>query len=175
MNNILYINEHALQRNKERFDTADLISKLKKKNTLNELKIMNIMQTIKGKTSIKKALLVDGYIIILGTFKKDGNYIYKGVSLFTEKQFFTSVNLNFGIHSKPESIYFDDIKNKEIFIDNKYIYSDNKEWENNFISNPFIYKEIKIKCKNKYNEIIKTKKFPLFIKTFSNKIYKISL
>ena len=174
---ILYINQHTIQRINER-SNIDILFILEKQNN-SEIKKFKILQSKNGRNDIKEALFINNkYILPLIVFEKDGIEHYKILSLLYENQFFSSLNLNFGLHTEFESIQFDEIRQEDIYFEEKYLrqYDFNQEWIFKKVNKNRFNKEERIfdvSCKNKDNYILKKYKLPLYLETFNKKIYKL--
>ena len=177
---ILYINNHVKEKFQKRINK--LIDIIKTDNDNNKLKIMYSYQTIDNKNFIKPILVLrNKWFLPLRIFEKDKIYYYKILSVLFETQFFSSINLNFGIHTKPKNIRFNIIEEKDIFFDENYndILKDKKfedfDWEIRFTEkepNKIINLENHIKNKN--NKFLKDiKSLPFKIETLRGKVIEI--
>jgi len=177
---ILYINNHVKKNFQKRINK--LIDIIKTDNDDNKLKIMYGYQTINNKNFIKPILVLrDKWFLPLRVFEKNGIFHYKILSVLFETQFFTSLNLNFGIHTKPKNIRFNIIEEKEIFFDENFndILKNKKfedfEWIINFTEKePDKTIQLEENIKKRKNKILKDiKSIPFKIETLRGKVIEI--
>jgi len=173
---ILYINQHTIQRIEER-SKIDILFVLDKYNKTG-IKKFKILQSKDSIHYVKEALFINNkYILPVIVFDKDGIEHYKVLSLLYENQFFSSINLNFGMHTEFESIQFDEIRQEDVYFDEKYLrkYDVNQDWffrEVEYFDGK-VDKEFDISSKGKSNYILENKKLPLYLETFNKKVYKL--
>ena len=175
----LVINSHTLENfdNRLNFDLANDIYEM---NENYELKIMYGYETRPdGFEFIKPILVINNkYFLPIRIFEKDGIEYYKVLSILYETQYFSSLNLNFGLHTKLKSIRFNVISFKDVYFDKTYKYKDifipfeSKDWILETTDKEG-EKVINVSIKNRKNKVLEKYDLPLNIKTFTNKIIKL--
>jgi hypothetical protein len=122
---ILYINEHTFNAFNNR-SNGQLDSIIKEDNDNLKLKIMYGYESRpEGKNFIKPILVVrNKWFLPVRIFEKEGVCYYKILSVLYETQFFSSINLNFGLHTDPKTIRFNIIEDGETYFDKDYRYVD---------------------------------------------------
>jgi len=174
----LYLSEKVLEKFDERSNGL-LLSYITENNENDELKLMYGFETRPdGKEFIKPILVVrDKYFLPIRIFEKDGIEYYKILSVLYDTQYFSSINLNFGLHTELKPIKFNLISIDDVFFEGKY----NKDINKNFEDFEWILEEtdeeenkvINISIKKRTNKVLKEKKLPLKIKTFRGKVLKL--
>jgi len=178
---ILYINEHTLKQFDNRSNGL-LESFIREDNDNNKLKIMLGYETRPNGLEFIKPILVvrNKWFLPMRIFEKEGVYYYKILSVLYDVQYFSSINLNFGLHTEPNTIRFNLITSGETYFDKEYKYVDFAESFQEYKwtlekTNKEPEKIINItnKLNERTNKVLETEKLPLRLKTFRGKVIEL--
>jgi hypothetical protein len=160
-----------------------LESFIKEDNDNNELKIMYGYESRpEGKEFIKPILVIKNkWFLPVRIFEKNGIEYYKVLSVLYDTQYFSSINLNFGLHTELKPIRFNIIEVGETFFDNTYNYIDitkpfeDFNWKLEKTSDEKVDKIINIsnKIQNRTNKVLEKEQLPFKIKTFRGKVIEL--
>jgi len=176
MSKILYINQHTIQRIEER-SKIDILYVLEKYNQtgIKKFKVLQTINTKEGlKHYIKEALYINNqFILPMNVFVEDNTEHYKILSLLFENQFFSSISLNFGLHTDYEIVKFDEIKIEDKYFPKEMMknYEEQKEWNFRITEEE---PDRVFEVSNRGNNYI-TEKYglPISIETFNRKCIKL--
>jgi len=178
---LLYINEHTLKMFNTRANGM-LESFIREDNDNNELKITYGYETRpNGKEFVKPILIVrNKWFLPLRIFEKDGIQHFKILSVLYDIQFFSSINLNFGLHTELKTIRFNNIEKSDVFFNEDYKYVDitipfeDLNFKLEEVEEQVADKIITISNTNRMNKVLETKELPLFIKTLKGKVIELN-